>query len=728
MAITRAQQYRQMLKDGNVAVQGGVKNYLGKQKTVSDVPLKWQSGPDKPSTELAYITKAEKDLLLKKDIHGSLKDGPNEGPEGIMSLDSAGDKDGPVGGYSGADVSAAESGNTPAGMSQSDADAFRGGAIAAGAGAKDTDTAGAKEEARKIKQQVEKRKREARRAITKEEKKEARRNYKEIQKRLRNDRLARQQRIQDVLAGKTKNPFGLTDMQLADLKAAGLYDEEEGLIDPDTLGLADSDPASALYDLYEKSDKFSGAEMEAFKEKFNLPETGLLSLDAALKLFEGPLKKGSRFTKDFFTDKVLDAGKFTYKGQTVTPEMFQFLSPTEMQEVYGDYMGRRQRDEIDAYGNPIIPRDKDDGDNQQLPLLPQKPVQDPTTMIPQISPFFRLMANGGMTDDAPMMQGGITDLALRDEFFLGGIVKGIKKGLKGVTRAVKKVAKSPIGKAALLAAGGSYALGLGPFASGSTMFGGKLAGLKGAGFLKSQGVKDFFFKDGVPGFKNLSDKGIIAALTATPFIGELLGLNKQEEEEPIFAGPGLDFNAQQYYRLAADGGLMRQNYDAAGAVMSKEDMEKMAKSPLYKGFKTMYGVDPSMAKGNKAYKDKFEQFEQLFKKGYQEGGDVEPVAKKTMPLIDMGGKEKDYRETGGFVDMGRMEKADDVPARLSKNEFVFTAEAVRNAGDGDVDKGSEVMYNMMKNLESGGDVSEESQGLEGARRMFQTSQRLEEVL
>ena len=112
-----------------------------------------------------------------------------------------------------------------------------------------------------------------------------------------------------------------------------------------------------------------------------------------------------------------------------------------------------------------------------------------------------------------------------------------------------------------------------------------------------------------------------------------------------------------------------------------------------------------------------------------EGGSMkEPVAKKTMPLLDMDGMEKDYREEGGFVPIGRMEKADDVPARLSKNEFVFTADAVRNAGDGDVDKGAEVMYNMMKNLEAGGDVSEESQGLEGARKMFQTSQRLEEVL
>ena len=67
------------------------RNYLGTQKTVSGIPVKWKSGPDAPSTELAYITKAEKDLLLKKNLHGSLKNGPNTGPDGIMSLDSQGD-------------------------------------------------------------------------------------------------------------------------------------------------------------------------------------------------------------------------------------------------------------------------------------------------------------------------------------------------------------------------------------------------------------------------------------------------------------------------------------------------------------------------------------------------------------------------------------------------------------------------------------------------------------
>ena len=95
-----------------------------------------------------------------------------------------------------------------------------------------------------------------------------------------------------------------------------------------------------------------------------------------------------------------------------------------------------------------------------------------------------------------------------------------------------------------------------------------------------------------------------------------------------------------------------------------------------------------------------------------------------MPLLDLGGKEKDYRQDGGFVGIGRKEKADDVPARLSKNEFVFTADAVRNAGGGDVDAGADVMQNMMKHLEAGGQISEESQGL-GAQGMYDNMKQLE---
>ena len=97
-------------------------------------------------------------------------------------------------------------------------------------------------------------------------------------------------------------------------------------------------------------------------------------------------------------------------------------------------------------------------------------------------------------------------------------------------------------------------------------------------------------------------------------------------------------------------------------------------------------------------------------------------------IMDLGGMEKDYRAEGGFVPIGREEKADDVPARLSVNEFVFTADAVRNAGGGDIDQGAQVMENMMKHLEAGGQVSEESQGMAGARDMFEVSERLSEVV
>jgi len=69
-------------------------------------------------------------------------------------------------------------------------------------------------------------------------------------------------------------------------------------------------------------------------------------------------------------------------------------------------------------------------------------------------------------------------------------------------------------------------------------------------------------------------------------------------------------------------------------------------------------------------------------------------------IMNLGGMEKDYRTTGGFVPIGEYEKKDDVPARLSKNEFVFTADAVRAAGGGSINKGAQRMYDTMKNLEA----------------------------
>jgi len=246
---------------------------------------------------------------------------------------------------------------------------------------------------------------------------------------------------------------------------------------------------------------------------------------------------------------------------------------------------------------------------------------------------------GGMADDDDPV-GGIMDLESgRQMYFLGKLVKK-------ATKTIKKIVKSPVGKAALL--------------GGALYFGG------GSG-----GLKNFFFKGGKMGLGNLTQRGLLTGILGTSALAGLMTPKQEEEEQEPYLGPSIDIP-----------GIRKNPYAAMGETY----------------------------------------------RNYAEGGKAEPVAKKTMPLLDMDGMEKDYRETGGFVEMGRMERADDVPARLSKNEFVFTADAVRNAGDGDIDKGAEVMYNMMKNLESGGEVSEESQGLEGARKMFQTSQRLGEVI
>ena len=305
----------------------------------------------------------------------------------------------------------------------------------------------------------------------------------------------------------------------------------------------------------------------------------------------------------------------------------------------------------------------------------------------------RVAAMGGGLMNTDVMGGaadGNIDEAGRQMYFLGKLVKK-------ATRAVKKVVKSPFGKAAL---GAALTFGI-----PGTSFGGLSSVLKNKGIMGSlfgqagSRVNEAFvpYKEGfftklglTKGGGSLMPtlKGGLALGLGVPFALDLLGVGKDDDDK---------MDLDDYYRKnsinIADIRMNPYNYLA----------------PRFAG--SRFAADGG-----------------LMRMGYQEGGDAEPVAKKTMPLIDMDGQEKDYRETGGFVDMGRMERADDVPARLSKNEFVFTADAVRNAGEGDIDKGAEVMYNMMKNLESGGDVSEESQGLDGAREMFQTSQRLEEVL
>ena len=98
--------------------------------------------------------------------------------------------------------------------------------------------------------------------------------------------------------------------------------------------------------------------------------------------------------------------------------------------------------------------------------------------------------------------------------------------------------------------------------------------------------------------------------------------------------------------------------------------------------------------------------------GYAFGNDPEQNAVEASGIMNLplnqnpaGATELDLRDTGGFIPpVGVKEKEDDIPAMLSNNEFVFTADAVRGMGNGDVNKGAQRMYDMMKKLEGGGRV------------------------
>jgi hypothetical protein len=190
------------------------------------------------------------------------------------------------------------------------------------------------------------------------------------------------------------------------------------------------------------------------------------------------------------------------------------------------------------------------------------------------------------------------------------------------------------------------------------------------------------------------------------------GVNFQTAQQAM-NDPNLRFKPPlEATQLAANGG--RIGYDMGGGVMMASNIEndKILEALLEK----YLDMGLSLPDAEEAAQKEFERMSMRPSNRVmaQEGG-----------LMDLGGMEKDYREEGGFVPIGGKEKADDVPARLSKNEFVFTADAVRNAGGGDIDEGAAIMERLMDNLEQGGKVSEESQGLAGAREMFETSQRLE---
>ena len=221
----------------------------------------------------------------------------------------------------------------------------------------------------------------------------------------------------------------------------------------------------------------------------------------------------------------------------------------------------------------------------------------------------------------------------RQMYGLGSFVKKIGRGIKGAVKSVANIAKSPIGKIALLGAA-------------TIPFGGPGAALKGLGS----------FVGGKLGSMNMSTKIGLGSAFAT-YLGSK-GIEGEEVEE------------------------------------IKRDPDKLS----------IYLKDYFTKLNPNASDEEVEQFITVNTAEYRAEGGRIGLMGGAMPTGIMrsnkaGTIERDYRETGGFVPVGIKEKADDVPAMLSKNEFVMTADAVRGIGNGDIEKGAQRLYNQMKQAE-----------------------------
>jgi hypothetical protein len=272
-----------------------------------------------------------------------------------------------------------------------------------------------------------------------------------------------------------------------------------------------------------------------------------------------------------------------------------------------------------------------------------------------------------------MAEGGIMQTVPRQGYFLGKIVKGIKSAVKGVTKTVKKnplLALAALNFAPMLA-GGSPFIGMGKGRFAGSLF--NLPSISSALNLSGDKTGTGAAMDA------LKIGGVGGAIT-----GLLSGMEQQEGETNQEFGARkarvrdqLNVQFKRLYPQEANESDSDYNI-RINAMVEAADDQTIPVGEMAEGGRV------SRAFGSDKLVEKASGIEGL------------PIN-----VNSKGVKELDLRETGGFIPpVGVKEKADDIPAMLSNNEFVFTADAVRAAGGGSVNKGAQRMYDLMKNLES----------------------------
>ena len=403
----------------------------------------------------------------------------------------------------------------------------------------------------------------------------------------------------------------------------------------------------------------------------------------------------------------------------------------------------------------------------------------------------------GQMDRQLRMGGGIMDVVPREKAIFGGIKRAAKKVVKKATGAVKDIASSDLGKAALI---GAAAFGIpgtsmgGIFGRSSFMVpaGGApgIFGFGGIGNALAAGKAKFFpnamqkafGKDAMMGdpaqfFTGKAAEGVsknflsgnigkIATLGAvSTFLTKTLGMTPEQAEEELARDPSgyleqyyrnlnpptADTTSEEYEQQVRDFVTTNTSEYAVGGRVGFAEGPVLPPDPTQPV--NPFGPKPpadapvlpdrmaSNTEVDKAIEALFEKYlemglspkeamekvkEDIERMGMAPskvegrglaaiGGKMDTASDNAMQAAGIEGlpvrqnpkgvKELDLRDNGGFIPpVGIKEKEDDIPAMLSNNEFVFTADAVRGMGDGNVNVGAQRMYDMMKKLEAGGRV------------------------
>jgi len=342
----------------------------------------------------------------------------------------------------------------------------------------------------------------------------------------------------------------------------------------------------------------------------------------------------------------------------------------------------------------------------------------------------------------------------RQMYGLGSIVKSIGK-------TIKKVVKSPIGKAAILGLG-AYGLGGGFGAGfkfgnlpGASLFSGKGAGLAsmfgkaknfiGANKMLAAGSLGLASLAGAPEEVQMESQRNVGALRQyLSSYYKNLGYSDNQIAENVARDTSEYTSGQGGYANGGRIGYESGTEDPLAEFLKRKIPSVKMPDPFKKFLDNMTPEERetfiTIQKNNAKRMPKRNLSEEAMKKIKIQNEIRKKQAEEmglppTMKLLANGGrinraygsddlveqasgmegldininpkgvKELDLRDSGGFIPpVGIKEKADDIPAMLSNNEFVFTADAVRAAGGGSVNKGAQVMYDAMKKLENGGKV------------------------